>query len=118
MEALVRKIFSHDTEPAVRPKIALQFFIYDLLVRTGQSRDGRSYGGRTVLNSVYETSLLFKEGVRNDSLNEGFYELMKDGLEGLFAEILDPEVPFFRTSVEKNCEYCDFKVICGRTSKE
>lgn len=118
MEALVRKIFSHDTEPTVRPKIALQFFIYDLLVRTGQSREGRSYGGRTVLNSVYETSLLFKEGVRNDSLNEGFYELMKDGLEGLFAEILDPEVPFFRTSVEKNCEYCDFKVICGRTSKE
>ena len=117
-EALVKKIFSHDTEPASRPKIALQFFIYDLLVRTGHNASGQSYDGRTVLNSVYETSLLFKEDVRNDALNESFYSMMKDALEQLFSEMLDPAVPFSRTSVEKNCEYCDFKVICGRTSKE
>ena len=117
-EALVKKIFSHDTEPASRPKIALQFFIYDLLVRTGHNASGQSYDGRTVLNSVYETSLLFKEDVRNDALNESFYSMMKDALEQLFSEMLDPAVPFSRTAVEKNCEYCDFKVICGRTSKE
>jgi hypothetical protein len=117
-ETLVKKIFSHDTEPASRPKIALQFFIYDLLVRTGHNASGQSYDGRTVLNSVYETSLLFKEDVRNDALNESFYAMMKDALEELLSEMLDPAVPFSRTAVEKNCEYCDFKVICGRTSKE
>ena len=117
-EALVKKIFSHDTDPSSRPKIALQFFIYDLLVRTGRNASGQSYAGRTVLNSVYETSLLFKESVRNDALNENFYEMMKERLEELFAEMLDPDVPFSRTSVEKNCEYCDFKVICGRTSND
>lgn len=118
MEALVKKIFSHDTDPSSRPKIALQFFIYDLLVRTGRNVSGQSYGGRSVLNSVYETSLLFKEKVRNDALNESFYAMMKERLEELFAEMLDPEEPFSRTSVEKNCEYCDFKVICGRTSND
>jgi hypothetical protein len=117
-ETLVKKIFSHDTEPASRPKIALQFFIYDLLVRTGHNASGQSYDGRTVLNSVYETSLLFKEDVRNDALNDSFYAMMRDALEELLSEMLDPAVPFSRTAVEKNCEYCDFKVICGRTSKE
>lgn len=118
LDALVRKIFSHDTEPKSRPKIALQFFIYDFLVRTGRDIDGISYNDNEVWNSVYETSLLFKEDVRSDLLNNNMYEAMSSGLEQLFAEMLDPSVPFFRTQNEKNCEYCDFKVICGRTSEK
>lgn len=117
VEALVNKIFSHATDPMSRPKIALQFFIYDLLVRTGRDLDGRSYNDGETWNSVYETSLLFKEEVRSDKVREDMYEAMKVALESLLAEMLDPAVPFSRTDNEKNCEYCDFKVICGRTSK-
>ena len=35
-------------------------------------------------------------------------------LEQTFKEIFDPQVEFRRTSDEKVCEYCDFKMLCGK----
>ncbi len=35
-------------------------------------------------------------------------------LEQLIAEIFNPDVPFTQTEDIKACEYCDFRLLCGR----
>lgn len=106
-EAIAEKIFAPDVKE--RPKIALQFYIYDLLL---QSRP--EVEGRTIYNSVYSTSALFKEPPLTVPCNETFFNAVSVRLEKLLEEMYDTDVPFRRTDDEKVCEYCDFKTICGK----
>ena len=106
-EDIADKIFAPDVSE--RPKIALQFFIYDLLVRNNPK-----FEGRKIYNSVYSTSKLFKEAPMTVPVNEVFFDAVSERLKGLLDEMRNPQVPFRRTSDEKVCEYCDFKTICGR----
>ena len=92
-----------------RPKIALQFFIYDMLIQ-GDPR----VEGMKISNSVYSTANLFKDNPKTNALCQKFYDAMFGHLEKLLEEIYDLEVPFRRTDDEKVCAYCDFKMICGR----
>ena len=106
-EAIADRIFAPDV--AERPKIALQFYIYDLLLK--------NYGevsGRELCNSVYSTAKLFREPPKTVPLNEIFFNAVSERLKGLLDQMRDPHVPFRRTEDEKVCAYCDFKTICGR----
>ena len=106
-DAIAQKIFSRDVKD--RPKIALQFFIYDLLV---QSRP--EIKDRSIYNCVYSISNLFKEAPKAVPLNRTFFDSMSERLKTLLDEMYDTEVPFRRTDDENVCKYCDFKTICGR----
>jgi RecB family exonuclease len=106
-EDIARKIFEPDISE--RPKIALQFYIYDLLVK-----DHEIVRGTSICNCVYSTSRLFKEAPRTVPLNETFFKSVSERLALLLDEMRDPEVPFRRTADERVCTYCDFKTICGR----
>ena len=106
-EAIADKIFAEDIKE--RPKIALQFFIYDLLVR-----DHPLAKGRQIYNCVYSTARLFKEPPLNVPRNEKFFEAVSRRLGDTLQEMYSLDVPFRRTKDEKVCEYCDFKMICGR----
>ena len=92
-----------------RPKIALQFFIYDMLIKS----DSR-IKGLEISNSVYSTANLFKDRPQIKPLCHRFYDAMSEHLEKLLQEIYDLDVPFRRTDDQKTCLYCDFKMICGR----
>ena len=92
-----------------RPKIALQFFIYDMLIQSDSRIEGMA-----IANSVYSTANLFKDIPQTYSLCRKFYDVMMEHLEKLLEEIYDLEVHFRRTDDEKVCSYCDFKMICGR----
>ena len=92
-----------------RPKIALQFFIYDMLLQSDSRTEGMG-----IANSVYSTANLFKDKPQTYSLCRKFYDVMMEHLEKLLEEIYDLNVPFRRTDDEKVCSYCDFKMICGR----
>ena len=92
-----------------RPKIALQLYMYGLL--TQESADLR---GRPVVNSIYSVSRLFTEPLEDRPANAEFARLTRERLKDLFAEMTDPSVPFSRTEERSTCEYCDFKMICGR----
>ena len=106
-EAIAEAIFTPDVKD--RPKIALQFFIYDMLVK------GRpEVKDRTIWNCVYSTSSLFKEPPVNVPLNEVFCNAVSERLKNLLDEMYDTSVPFRRTTDAKVCEYCDFKNICGK----
>lgn len=91
------------------PKIALQFYIYDMLARSRPELDGRR-----IFNCVYSVAGMFKEAPSSVPLNEKFYEAVSERLEELLEEMYDTSVPFRRTEDEKTCAYCDFRMICGR----
>ena len=106
-EEIADKIFHPDMKNW--PKIALQFYIYDMLV---QSRP--EVAGREICNCVYSTAHLFKEPPVTVPMNMKFYEAVSQRLEALLTEMYDTSVPFRRTDDEKTCAYCDFRMICGR----
>lgn len=99
-----------------RPKIAFQFFIYDMLLRNdGRLSDrGLDITGKEISNSVYSVSDMFRAAPETRAVNEKFYQTVGDRLIELIGKMLDPEVPFSRTDDLKTCSYCDFRPICGR----
>lgn len=106
-ESIVEDLFGEDNSK--RPKIALQLYLYDRFVR-----ESGEFEGSGILNSIYQTSRLFIKEVENVALNEKFCTLMDGRLSALLAEIADTQRPWKRTEDAKTCEYCDFKMICGR----
>lgn len=108
---IVGKVFGPDDSK--RPKIALQLYLYDTFVRHDRST-APLVAGRSLVNSIYQTSRLFVREVENVALSPVFCSLMEERLGELLAEIADPAVPFRRCPDSKNCAWCDFKMICGR----
>lgn len=104
-EDVVNKLFGK-TESA-RPKIALQLFLYDMFVHDDA-------GKASIVNSIYSPANLFVSEVEDVSLCDEFIEPMKSMLSAKLAELADPAVDFTRAEDKKACEYCDFKMICGR----
>ncbi len=111
--AIFGSIFSEDSKD--RPKIALQFFIYNLMLTLNP--EGRALvGGRKVTNEVYSVSGLFKDEHSEYSLPQEVIDetssMLKDCLDGIFDIERNPT--FRRTEDEKVCGFCDFRMICGR----
>jgi len=106
-DEIAEKIFRPDMKNW--PKIALQFYIYDMLVQSEPDVKGRE-----IFNCVYSTAHLFKNVPVSVPLNRKFYEAVSVRLEALLAEMYDTSVPFRKAGDEKTCGYCDFKMICGR----
>ena len=104
---VVDKLFGPSNDG--RPKIALQLFLYGLL-----AQENAELRGRPVVNSIYSVSRLFTDPLQDRPANAEFARLTRERLKDLFAEMTDPSVPFRRTEERKTCEYCDFKMICGR----
>lgn len=106
-EAIAQKIFLPDVKD--RPKIALQFYIYDLLLK-----DRPEYKGLDIYNCVYSTAKLFKETPEARLMSPVFFDAVSENMKAMLDEMYDTEVPFRRTEDTSVCEYCDFKMICGR----
>ena len=106
-EAVVEALFG--TDNSKRPKIALQLYLYDVF-----AREMKDIKGWQIVNSIYQTSRLFVKDIENVALNDKFCSLMEEKLHGLLLEISDLDKVWMRTSDIKECEFCDFKNICGR----
>lgn len=103
--ALAEQLFSPDSKK--RPKIALQLYVYDKIVR-------EKYHDARIYNSLYPVVRLFKEPVPVVECSQAFMEEVDRRLEDTFRDIFNPEIGFSRTSNEMVCEYCDFKMLCGK----
>lgn len=106
-EAIADSIFAEDVKD--RPKIALQFFIYDFLVK-----EHPLVRSRALYNCVYSTSRLFRDPPKSVPMNDTFFKAVSERLEKTLEEMYSLDVPFRRTADEKVCGYCDFRMICGR----
>lgn len=103
---IVEQLFGADVK--ARPKIALQLFLYDHMAPSVVP------AGSRLVNSIYSTARLYSQPLPDVPVSAEFSRLALDGLHALLAEIVDPSVPFRRTSDTTACDYCDFKAICGR----
>ncbi len=108
-EAMAEVIFGGEREKRKKVKAGLQFFIYDKMLQEKGIADLKN-----VSNTMYATSGLFAEAPRVCQLNQKFAQEMDTRLERLLQEIQNPQVPFAKTEDEANCEWCDFRMICGR----
>lgn len=111
--AIFDSVFAEDSKE--RPKIALQFFIYNLMLTLNP--EGRALvGGRKVMNEVYSVSGLFKNEHSEYSLPQDVIDEASDMLRGCLDGIFDIEKnpTFRRTDDEKVCGFCDFRMICGK----
>lgn len=112
---IAARIFSRDTEENERPKIALQFFIYNMLL--DQAKEP-AYEGKTVADLVYSTRTILKEMPKTCYRNSVFRKEMEEQLRLCVEEILNPDVAFERRKEDgyqgNTCKFCDYKTICGR----
>lgn len=90
-----------------RPKIAIQLYLYDVLIR-------KAHKTEAIENVIYQTTSLFSEGIKSAPMNETFVKEMGTRLEECLKGLLDIDKPWTKTDHAKTCSYCDFKDICGR----
>ncbi len=110
-EEIADQIFAKDIDD--RPEIALQFYVYDMLMLT-DPKMRPLVEGREIFNSVYSTTGMFKDMPATVPMNRKFCDAVNERMEKLLEEMYNLDVPFRRTENEKACTYCDFKMICGR----
>ena len=104
---VVEKLFG--PKNSERPKIALQLYLYDRFIRTDKRTKGKE-----LMNSIYSPARLFVSGVENVRLSPEFCTLMDGRLQELLDEISNLQLPWKRCADSKDCEWCDYKNICGR----
>lgn len=107
-EKIVSLLFSPDSSSS-RPKIALQLYLYDRFIQSDER-----YCNCNIINTIYQPTRLHVKDVENISLCPEFITLMDEALAELLKALPDTSVPFRRSGDSKDCEYCDFKTICGR----
>jgi len=102
-------IFDPANSSHAKYKAMLQFYIYDKMVEQsmGVSMD-------KISNSMYSTTDMFKNVPTAAPVNGTLAKLIEERLSEAIAELLNPEIAFGLSDVEKQCERCDFKMICGR----
>ena len=124
-EAVSNNIFEKDSSSlgkSGRPKIAFQFYIYNMLLREGRMSRYDKGGvdvveqcrGRAVDNSVYSVEKLFTDGPVKYEFNRKFYDSVSERLKGCLEEMTNPDIWFDRTDNDEDCKFCPFKMICGR----
>ena len=102
---LAEKLFSPNT--GERPKIALQLYVYDKMVKY-------KYPDAKIFNSLYHAVGFFKKSVPVKECSKVFMQEVDKRLEGTLQEIFNPQIGFRHTSNENVCKYCDFKMLCGK----
>ncbi len=102
----VSAVFGSDNKD--RPKIALQLFIYNLLLRQN------GYDCEALSDSIYQMASLFVEKPAEYPVDEAVHSEMERRVAETLREIGDVNIPFRRTEDTDTCAWCDFKMICSR----
>ena len=92
-----------------RPKIALQLFLYDYF-----AHQDPAFKDKTLVNSIYSTARIYTQPLKDQAESRAFSSLVKEKLTQTLDELVDASVPFRRTEDTRPCQWCDFKMICGR----
>lgn len=108
----LKNIFADKKTDRDKSKAVLQFYIYNRLLNSQKEYEDTHFH-----NSMYAVGNLFEEMPDKYIFSPEFCDELEKRVEVLFAEMLDPEVDFRLTSDVDTCEYCDFKIICGKRGK-
>lgn len=105
------KIFEGTHDERKKFKAGLQFYLYDRMVKTAPDIKAPK---DPISNCMYSVPNLFTAIPGTYRLDGEFAKLMEEKLDSLLKDIADPDVDFTRTDDKNVCEWCDFKMICGR----
>jgi hypothetical protein len=110
------EVFSHENIPD--RKAVLQTFLYSLVWHLNHP------GNEPIIPGVYQVKNFFTQSgftiqaKKEPDFAGGNFLGIADGvhqqLKQLLCEIFDKEVPFVQTNDIKRCEYCPYKIMCGR----
>lgn len=110
-EKVVKQLFGDNN--LTRPKIAFQLFLYDMFME-----NLRLATEENLHNAIYGTGKMFSSQPETVKVNPKLISAIKDEkLPQVLTEMNDPSIPYKRVKDEKNCKWCDFRIICGRNPK-
>jgi hypothetical protein len=103
-------------------KAAFQTLFYGLLYQTTHPENTfplkpALFNFRQIFEENFNPYLQLKIGrAQYEEVQDysGFSQAYEIGLRETLEELFDPSVPFSQTEIVKKCEYCPYKVICGR----
>ena len=108
-----------EREKALPPdqKAIFQTLFYAMLYKTQRSVDSKMYPGIIPIRRLFGKSSISPRIFTPDGeivSYDDVKEIYEAGLMSTIAQIFDPQLSFEQTKDLKNCEFCDFKNICGR----
>ncbi|MFB6340891.1 PD-(D/E)XK nuclease family protein [Saccharicrinis sp. FJH62] len=109
-----------DREKALNPdqKAIFQTLFYAMLYSTENGNTSEIHPGIIPIRKLFGKSALSPQIFTSNGDVISYDSDVKDqyeaGLKATIERIFDPELSFAQTDDLKNCEYCDFKNICGR----
>lgn len=99
-----------DASKKDRPYIALQLYIYSLLMSQGSDGDSGDYA-----QCIYSLREIFKGLPAMMKIDPDNLEIFRGKMEDLIDNIFNPSQPFIACGDEEGvCKYCDIKKLCGR----
>ncbi len=100
-----------------RNKAAFQTLIYGLIWDRTHPESGEIYPAIYGLRKIFTEDTIHltnKENPGNEVKYRDVSDQFGEMLTNLLEEIFNAEQPFVQTSVEENCQYCNFASICGK----
>ncbi|MEI7828898.1 MAG: PD-(D/E)XK nuclease family protein [Prolixibacteraceae bacterium] len=110
-----------DKQSKKRNKAVFQTLIYSCIWDKMHPESGAIYPGIYALKTIFQreqTRIFMKD---NGNLDVNYQDIKEDFepmLTVLLEEIFNPMMPFVQTTVEENCQYCQFVTICGKPSSQ
>ncbi|WP_430816833.1 PD-(D/E)XK nuclease family protein [Carboxylicivirga sp. RSCT41] len=107
-----------DTDKHKKNKATFQTLLYSLILEeTGDSSPVQPgvIWVRDVFKKSYDTQLFLKEGKsKNPIILQPVRDEFKAGLNSLFEELYNPDIPFQPVDNVDKCRYCVYKTLCNR----
>lgn len=101
-----------------RNKAAFQTLVYAYILYRNKPLEKAISPGifylRGLFDDKYEVSLRSKENGNRPVEFTAVAGQFGDELQALLTEIVDPSVPFTKTTLEENCSYCVYKQLCQK----
>ena len=90
-----------------------QLLFYGLLYSLGKEKINRDAQAGIISFRNMKAGLIPLTLPENENFEEAI-SAFSEVLYQLFSDIFDPGLKFEQTAIEKNCEYCIYKQVCGR----
>ena len=119
-----KRIFSDiagifDAGNASRPSEVLQIFLY-AYAYFQETKEAKILPNVIFVRNTFKDDLNFglqqKEGKETQAVTDfqPFLKEYEEALKKCLEEIFNPGMPFTQSIVQKHCEYCLFKTVCGK----
>lgn len=113
----ITELFENNQDKDKKTSHVFQTFLYAFLYKQAFNSVNITPGLfyiRKIFNDNFNTSITDKTSKSIVELFENYEEEYVEGLKMIIEKIFDPLTPFVQTEDEKNCKFCEFKMICNR----